>query len=119
MAGYQTFGIHGLAALQFHGRCCDLDDAGIEVHGGAVRQMVRGADAVHQRSANEASRVAEERFGADRPVVDHQCELGFETDGGMRQRIEHRGAALARLTLGRRGVPPFHHPPLTNRAGPC
>src|SRR4029079_405008 len=65
------------AALQFHHRCRELDDAGVEVHGRARWQMKRTPGAMHQGNVEKPSRVTEHVLRLDRCVIDNQCELDF------------------------------------------
>src|SRR6185295_7805691 len=88
------------AALDLDGRRRDLDDAGVEVDGGAGRQVVGRALAVHQLAADEGGGIAEDVLGPAVLVVDPQLELGFHAGGGERQRgvrrdVRRRGEPLA------------------------
>jgi hypothetical protein len=90
------------AALQLHRRGRDLHDAGVEVHGGAVRQVVRRPDAVHQRHADEAARIAEQILWARRLAVDHQRELRLQADRGVPQRILVNAGVVLKYRFHRR-----------------
>jgi hypothetical protein len=79
-------GSGGRAALQLDRRRDDLDDAGVEVDGAAVRQVIRGADPMHEWTAQEVARIAEEVLGTGWLTVDEEREFRFEADRCERQR---------------------------------
>ena len=95
-------GARRAAAVDLDRRRRHLDDAGVEVHRAAGRQVVGGALAVHQRSADEGGRAAEHRLRLRLPPVDEEAELGLEADRRQAQRPRRRQPAAQRCALGLR-----------------
>src|SRR5205085_4672765 len=76
----RSSGAGGASAFDLdHGRR-ELDDAGVEVDGAAGWKMVRAAGAMHERSAEDPTRRAEDVFGAHGNAVHDDDEFRLESD---------------------------------------
>jgi hypothetical protein len=92
------------AALDLDRRSRHLDDARVEVDGGAGRQVVGRALAVHQLAADEGGRVAEDVLRPAVLVIDPQLELSLHAGSRERQRdLRRLGEPLARALRGHGG----------------
>ena len=89
-------GARHAAALEFHCGRGDLDHAGVAVHRGTVRKMIRGAGAVYERLVDEAARIAKDRRRIRRSAIDHQRQLRLEPHRCEGQPIARRPTRLIR-----------------------
>src|SRR5689334_6116344 len=81
------------AGFELNNRCCNFDDASVEINRAAGWQLKRFAGTRNHASPHQATGIAEYSFGTLPAPVDQKIKFGFQTDDGALWRCSRRTIA--------------------------